>query len=94
MTYKIIFQYKPENDSTPHETSQDPELIFKNGEFIPVPNIGDSVSYSFDNTRKVFKVVNRHFSYRLDPNGGDFCLINIIVTDIPPDKISVWEKAS
>ena len=91
MTYKINFQYKPEGHLKPHNTSQDQELIF-NGEYIPIPNVSDIVSYSFDNERKTFKVLSRNFSYRLDPNGDDFCLIDIIVTDISPDKIAVWER--
>jgi hypothetical protein len=91
MTYKIKFQYKPESHLKPYNTSQDQELIFKNGEFIPIPNVGDSVSYSFDNEPKTFKVLNRHFSYRLDPNGEDLCLIDIIVADFSSTQ-AVWKK--
>jgi len=93
MTYKINFQYKPEGCLKPYDTSQDQELIFKSGEFISIPNTGDIVDYSFDNQRKVFKVSSRYFSYRLDSNGGDLCLINVIVTDISPEETAVWEEA-
>jgi hypothetical protein len=91
MVYKIKFQYKPQGQFMPYDTSQDQELVFKNGEFIPIPDIGDSVSYSFDNERKPFKVLSRHFSYRSDP-GGESCLINIVVTDISLEEMAARRK--
>ena len=95
MVYKIRFQYKPQGQLTPYDTSQDQELIFKNGEFVPIPYIGDSVSYSFDNERKPFKVLSRHFSYLSDisePGGGELCLINIVVTDISQEEMAARRK--
>ena len=92
MNYKIRFQYKPQGQLTPYDTSQDQELIFKNGEFVPLPDIGDSVSYSFDNERRPFKVLSRHFSYLLEPGGGELCLISIVVTDISQEEMAARRK--
>ncbi len=91
MIYKIRFQYKPPGQLMPYDTSQDQELIFKNGEYVPIPDIGDSVSYSFDNERKPFKVLSRHFSYR-SASAGDECLINIVVTDISQEEMAARRK--
>lgn len=92
MTYKISFQYKPPGQLMPYDTSQDQELVFKDGKFIPLPDIGDSVSYSFDNERKPFKVLSRHFSYLSDPGGEELCLINIVVTDISQEEMAARRK--
>ncbi len=86
MTYKIEFQHKSEDRLRPAGTSQDLELIFKQGEFIPIPNVGDSVSYSYNNERRSFRVLSRHFTYSYTPAEGELCHINIVVMDLSNDE--------
>lgn len=83
MKFKIEFQYKPAGSSRPEDAVQDNELIFKMGEFIPIPNVGDSVMYKYGGSEKDFKVVSRHFWY-LDTWAG----VNIVVTDISDDEMA------
>lgn len=86
MTYKIEFQHKSEGRLRPSDTSQDQELIFKQGEFIPIPNVGDSVTYSHDNERRSYRVFSRHFSYSYTPAEGELCHINIVVIDLSNEE--------
>ena len=47
-------------------------------ETIPIPDVGDCVSYLYAGEERTFKVLNRHFRY-----SGEWCYANIIVSDTP-----------
>jgi hypothetical protein len=83
MKYKIEFQYKGENDERPDDVIQDERIIFENGEYIPIPNVGDSVEYKYNGTEQDFLVVSRHFSYTMG-----WCVVNIVVTDISEEEMA------
>lgn len=83
MNYKIEFQYKDPESSRPNDYVQDEEILFKNGESIPIPNVGDSVSYLHGEQMTAFKVISRHFSYL-----NDWCVVNIVVTDISDEEMA------
>lgn len=81
--YKIEFQYKAESDARPEDAVQDEQLLFENGENIPIPNVGDSVSYKYSGSLKPFKVLTRDFIF-----SEDWCVVNIVVTDISDKEMA------
>ncbi len=83
MKYKIEFQYKSPDRSRPYDEVQDEEIIFEEGEAIPIPDVGDSVSCLYGEEPKAFKVLSRHFSYL-----QDWCIVNIVVTDISDEEMA------
>jgi hypothetical protein len=87
MNYKIEFQYKAVGDARPEDAVQDEEILFEGGEAIPVPNVGDSVSYKYSGTQRAFKVISRHFSYL-----SNWCVVNIVVTDMPSEEMAARLK--
>ena len=82
MKYSIEFQYKPAKKSRPTDTVQDEPIEFRAGEAIPIPNVGDSVSYREGGQSVARKVLTRHFSYF-----GNWCKVYIVVTDISVEEI-------
>lgn len=73
MRYKIEFQYREPGSPYPEDHVQDENIVFGiGGETIPIPDVGDSVSYLYKGTEKNFKVLSRHFSY-----SGEWCHVNI-----------------
>ena len=87
MIYKIEFQYKPEGQKRPYDYVQEEELLFENGEFIPIPNVGDSIAFKDGRVAKAGKVISRHFFYM-----GDVCGVNIVYTDISDEDLSARIK--
>lgn len=81
MRYSVQFQYLPEGQTSPLNYGQDDEIVFEDGEFTPIPNVGDSVSCMFGGESKAFKVVSRHFGYF-----SGWCAVNIVVTDISAEE--------
>lgn len=87
MKYKIEFQYKPVGTSRPEDVVQDDEILFEHGEAIPIPAVGDSVAYNYGGHLRDFKVISRHFAYMLD-----WCMVNIVVTDIADEEMAARLK--
>jgi hypothetical protein len=58
MRFKVIFQRKASNQVRPIKEVQDE--VIQSAAFVPLPNVGDSVSSSFGQ-RGFFKVLTRHF---------------------------------
>jgi hypothetical protein len=85
--YKVEFRYKPQDRARPFDEVQELELVFEHGEALPLPNVGDSVSYLEDDMMVARKVVTRHFSYV-----KGWCAVNIVVTDIPDDEMAARIK--
>ena len=83
MKYKFEFQYKSPSGSRPYDEVQDDELVFEGGEFIPIPDVGDSVSYLHGEKMMAYKVISRHFAYV-----SGWCMVNIVVTDISGEEMS------
>lgn len=83
MTYKIEFQYKSSENSRPEDVIQDEEIKFDSGQFIPVPNVGDSVAYGYNGQLENFKVLSRHFVYH-----HNWCSVTIVVTDISDEDMA------
>jgi hypothetical protein len=79
MTYSIQFQYLRPGDSRPLDFCQDEEIVIEGGACVPVPDVGDSVSYLEKGRPVARKVLTRHFSYF-----GGHCAVNVVVTDLDP----------
>lgn len=86
MKYSIQFQYMGKGDSRPEDCGQDEELNFED-EYPPIPDVGDSVSYQYDEKTVCRKVLTRHFSY-IKTNASQYVFVNIVVTDIDDDEMS------
>jgi len=84
MKYKIEFQYKPEGHTRPFDEVQEIPLGSETGEYLPVPSVGDTVTYEEGEKAVARKVLTRHFSY-VSP---DWCCVNIVVTDVPAEEIA------
>jgi hypothetical protein len=87
MKYSIEFQHKAEGHPRPSEEVQQDSIQFEGGEFTPIPNVGDSVNYQVGDKTLFFKVEARHFSYLLD-----WCVVNIVVTDITDAEMAARLK--
>lgn len=87
MKYKIEFQYKSKNSASPDDAVQVESIEFEHGEAIPIPNVGDSVSYEVAGVLRAFKIISRHFSYY---NG--WCDVNIVVSDIASNEMAARLK--
>jgi hypothetical protein len=79
--YKIEFQYKPADRERPYDEVQDQEILFEHGEFVPIPDVGDSVEYQEGDQTVARKVVSRHFGYL-----SGWCTVNIVVTDMSDEE--------
>jgi hypothetical protein len=80
--YKIEFQYKSSNSTRPQEEPQDEPIELEEGEFVPIPNVGDSVGYLYGGKKQDFKVISRHFTYKRNS-----CCIHVVVTDISREEM-------
>jgi hypothetical protein len=87
MKVKVEFQYKNEDSERPEDCVQDDEFFTESGEFIPIPDVGDSVSYRYGGKGVACKVVSRHFSYV-----SGWCIVNIVVTDMKPGEMAARLK--
>jgi hypothetical protein len=81
--YKVEFQYKAPGSSRPEDVIQDEEIKFDTGQFLPLPNVGDSVAYNYGGQHRAFKVISRHFAYL-----SNWCIVTIIVTDISDEEMA------
>jgi hypothetical protein len=90
MQYTIQYQYKAPGEARPQDYGQEEELKFNDGEFFPIPAVGDSVTVRLgkEGKPKCFKVVSRHFSY-VDKLSHS---INIVVTDLDDDEYAARVK--
>lgn len=68
---------------------QQDDLTISPGDPVIIPNVGDSVTPMLTGENKVdaYKVVSRHFSY-----SGDYCCINIVVTDLDMNEYAARIK--
>ena len=83
MKWKVEFQYKPPGHARPYDEVQEDPLQFE-GEFCPLPNVGDSVDYKEGDKIVVRKVLTRHFAFSYP----DFICVNIVVTDVSPKEMA------
>ena len=86
MKYSIQFQYKGKDDHRPEDCGQDEELSFE-GEYPPIPNVGDSVCYQYGDETVCRKVLTRHFTY-FNAGNTQFTLVNIVVTDMEEGEMA------
>ncbi len=87
MRYKVEFQHKSEGHTRPGDEVQDEQILFEDGEFIPIPDVGDSVSLEWGDHVRAFKVLTRHFSYL-----SGWCVVNIVVSDLPDSEMDARLK--
>lgn len=87
MPWKIEFQYKPPSRERPLDGIQQTRLEFPTGQFFPIPAVGDTVYIDVNDQPADYKVVTRHFSYL-----GEWCVINIVVTDVSHGEMSARLK--
>jgi hypothetical protein len=79
---KIKFQYTASGHSRSFDEVQEQELKFEQGEFIPLPAVGDTVSYISGDDSVFRKVLARHFTY-LD----GWCVVNDLVGDVSNEEM-------
>ena len=87
MKYKLEFQYKEPRRSRPFDEAQDEQIVLESGEFVPIPDVGDSVTLLYGEEPRAFKVVTRHFSYM-----SNWCVVNIVVTNISDEEMGARLK--
>jgi hypothetical protein len=87
MQYKVEFQFRPQGSARPLDYVQEIPLVFRGGEFLPIPSVGDSVSYDENGRTVAYKVVSRHYSYL-----GEWCVVNIVVTDMSDGEMAARLK--
>ena len=63
MNYKIEFQYKKPDSPVPEARVQDAEIRFDSSQFLLLPDVGDTVTYAYDQHPVARKVITRHFSF-------------------------------
>jgi hypothetical protein len=85
---KVEFQCKPPGSARPLDYVQDEELIFEKDEYVPIPNVGDTVHYLEGGKTVARKVLTRHFSYL-----RDLCMVNIVVVDVSGEEMATRLKA-
>jgi hypothetical protein len=78
MKYHVKFQLARNGSSTLEKSIVDPHVAGYGGEYTPLPDVGDSVSYELDGGRKDYKVLSRHFSYQ----SGNWRHVNIVVAEL------------
>ena len=89
MKFKVSYQYKAPGAPRPDDCAIGQwELEIENGQYIPIPDVGDSVSQ--DDWDRAYKVVSRHFGYYRGTGfaGG----VNIVVTDLPDSEMAARLK--
>ena len=87
MTYKIEFQYKKPDSPFPEALVQDAEIRFDSNQFVPLPDVGDTVTYTYGKHPIARKVITRHFSYI-----ADWCFVNIVVGDVSETELAARLK--
>ena len=88
MKYKVEFQFKPKSDKRPVDAVQEsPRIEFEVGQFIPIPDVGDTVNVDFGDGLNFYKVETRHFSYV-----SDLCVVTIVVTGVATDEMAARLK--
>ena len=88
MKYRFQYQYKDLDAARP-DGAQIEKLEYEAGELILLPSVGDSVSLRPTAAGpRSYRVLTRHFSYV----GGEWCFINIVVTDLPPEQYAARLK--
>lgn len=104
MAISIQFQYMPDENRRPIDGADHIEPIeVEAGQFLPIPEVGDTVSYESyeydyddkhnlieDSGREIMvarKVRTRHFSY--GPTGVH---VNIVVVDVPKGEMPMRLK--
>ena len=90
MRYSLTYQYIGPGDARPEDYQQQDDLTINPGEPFVIPNVGDGVTLMLTKADTVgaYKVVSRLFSY-----AGDWCGINIVVTDMTEDEMGRFAKA-
>jgi len=87
MKWKIEFQYRRDGSPRPVDEVQEDPLEFE-GEFCPLPDVGDTVAYKENDKAVARKVLTRHFSF-ISP---DLVCVNIVVTDVPTGEMAARLK--
>ena len=87
MNYKIEFQYKKPDSPVPEARVQDAEIRFDSSQFLLLPDVGDTVTYAYDQHPVARKVITRHFSFI-----ADWCFVNIVVGDVSETELAARLK--
>ena len=88
MKYKIEFQYRKTGSARPDDYVQEEGIASEEGDYIPIPDVGDSVILRLEGDgNKAYKVLTRNFSYM-----SGWCMVNIVVTDISDNEMAARLK--
>ena len=83
MNYKIEFQYKNPESLVPEARVQDAEIRFDSNQYMLLPDVGDTVTYTYGQHPVTRKVLTRHFSYI-----ADWCFVNRVVGDVSEAELA------
>lgn len=86
-TYGYDFQYLPKGDVRPNDDGDVVACSSEDNPLLMLPNVGDYVSISNDDTRANFsgKVKSRLFNYVRINEDHVHCIINIVVEETDVD---------
>jgi hypothetical protein len=88
--YKIGIQYKAPGKKRPYDDAN--EIVFPDGQYCPLPHVGDAVIYRDEEGNQIRKVLYRTFSYPkalLHGSEADEvfqCYVNLVVEDMPEEE--------
>jgi hypothetical protein len=94
MKISIQFQYLPPGSARPIDASDSDKRIENHdenhpGEYLPIPDVGDTVSYVSNDVPVTRKVLTRHFGYTSgDIFDYDGMYVNIVVGDVSKEEMT------
>ncbi|MGH9712639.1 MAG: hypothetical protein ACRD5M_04990 [Candidatus Acidiferrales bacterium] len=88
MKYSVYIRIKEPEDEYPHREYQDNQISSDRGDFIPLPIVGDSISFVCGGETKYAKVLTRHFDY-IDI----LCRVDLVVAEIPDEEVNARTRA-
>ncbi len=89
MKISIQYQYLPPGSARPDGAHNSDKRIENHaGEFLPIPNVGDTVSYMSNDKMVTRKVLTRHFGYTSGDIGYEGMYVNIVVGDVPDGEMA------
>jgi hypothetical protein len=86
MKTDIQFRYLAPNATHPEDANHcDHEIRGAGAEYLPLPNVGDTVTFLCGGTMVVRKVLMRHFDYS---SIAGVLTVNIIVVDVSAEEMA------
>lgn len=84
MNCTIEFYHKADGSERPYDACQEMQISSNNGNFLPLPNVGDTVYINMFDGHKHFKVLFRNFLYISEAQ----CKVSIVVGDVSEEEMA------